>query len=217
MLILASASPRRAELLRAAGIPFTVQAADVDETVRPGEAPDAYVQRLAVDKARAVAASLASATAPGSTAPRGAVLGAVLGAAVLGAAVLGADTVVVVDGRILGKPTGEPDAVRMLRLLSGRRHDVLTGVCLIAPAKAGHPAAERVSVVTTGVWFAALSPEEIDTYVATGEPMDKAGAYAVQGQASRFVTAIDGSYANVVGLPVSVVYDWCKTAGIQVS
>jgi septum formation protein len=201
MLILASASPRRADLLRAAGIAFDVEAAEVDETPRPGEASETYVRRLAVEKACAVAARLPD------------------------AAVLGADTAVVVEGQVLGKPADADDATRMLRLLSGRRHEVLTGVCLIAPtgepsaASPGpaRPRAEHVTVATTGVWFADLSAADIAWYVASGEPMDKAGAYAIQGLASRFVTAIEGSYSNVVGLPVALVCDLCRSAGIQVS
>ena len=194
-LILASASPRRADLLRAAGITFDVRAANVDETPREGEEPGAYVQRLAVEKASAVAA--VEPNVP----------------------VLAADTAVVVDGRILGKPTDSTDAARMLRLLSGRRHEVLTGVSLITRLGEGRPAdrAPRVSVSTTGVRFAVLDPDEVAWYVATGEPMDKAGGYAIQGYASRFVTTIEGSYSNVVGLPVDVVYRLCREAGIQVS
>jgi septum formation protein len=187
-LILASASPRRAELLRTAGIPFIVQAADIDERQHPGEAPAAYVERLAREKACRVAATHPDAF------------------------VLAADTTVVVDGAILGKPVDAPDAARMLGLLAGRRHEVLTGVCLLGPGEF-----RRSGVITTGVEFAWLSPDEIATYVASGEPMDKAGAYAVQGLASRFITRIEGSYPNVVGLPVEVVYAWCGAAGIQVS
>jgi septum formation protein len=188
ILILASASPRRADLLRTAGIPFAVAVADVDEREQPGEAPQAYVARLARQKARRVAAEH-----PGGF-------------------VLGADTTVVVDGTILGKPHDEPDAARMLRLLGGRRHEVLTGLCLQGPG-----GFDRADVITTVVEFAPLSEAEIACYVATGEPMDKAGAYAVQGRASRFITRIEGSYPNVVGLPVERVYAWCGQAGIQVS
>jgi septum formation protein len=172
-LILASASPRRAELLRAAGITFEVIVADVDETPRADEQAAGYVQRLAVEKARAVM-------------PRAA-----------GRPVLAADTVVVVDGAILGKPRDDDDARRMLRLLSGRMHTVLTGVAL----------GEDVRVASTVVEFVPLSTSEIDWYVASGEPGDKAGAYAIQGLASRFVARIDGSYSNVVGLPVALVYE----------
>lgn len=187
-LVLASASPRRADLLRAAGLPFEVQAADIDERVLPGEAPAHYVARLAREKAARVAATRADAF------------------------VLAADTTVVVDGEILGKPEDAADAGRMLRLLSGRRHEVLTGVCLAGPGPF-----ERAAVVSTTVEFARLTDEEVDRYVASGEPLDKAGAYAVQGLASRFVARIEGSHPNVVGLPVEVVYAWCREAGVQVS
>lgn len=173
--ILASASPRRADLLRAAGFTFEVCPADVDESVRPGEAPRAYVERLAVAKARAVACRES------------------------GSLALGADTTVVVDQHILGKPDDASDAVRMLEMLSGRAHDVLTGVAL------GHGDRVEVEVVTTRVQFLRMTEEAIAWYVATGEPMGKAGAYAIQGYASRFVEAIYGSYSNVVGLPVHVI------------
>ena len=175
-LILASASPRRAELLRAAGFEFDVVPADVDERPQPGEQPDAYVCRVALDKARAVAACLPDAV------------------------VLAADTCVVVDGLILGKPADGDDAARMLRMLSGRSHVVLTGVAVIGPA------GSRVEASSSHVVVAGLSSVEIAWYVASGEPADKAGAYAIQGLASRFVEAVDGSYSNVVGLPVALVY-----------
>jgi len=189
--VLASASPRRAELLRAAGIEFDVMPADVDETLDVEESPDGYVRRIAQTKAEVIAARL-----PGRT-------------------VLAADTVVLVDNTILGKPADHADAQRMLRLLSGRGHVVLTGVCLINP----NAASGRVQTLTTRttVRFASLTDAEIDRYVASGEPMDKAGAYAIQGLASRFVTAIEGSYSNVVGLPVALVYDLCKREGLLVS
>jgi septum formation protein len=187
-LVLASASPRRADLLRTAGITFEVAAADIDERVHAGEDPATYVQRLAREKAARVAATRT------------------------GAFVLAADTTVVVDGEILGKPEDAADAGRMLRLLSGRRHEVLTGVCLTGPGPF-----ERAAVVRTAVAFARLSEEEIAWYVATGEPLDKAGAYAVQGLASRFVERIEGSHPNVVGLPVELVYAWCREVGIRVS
>jgi septum formation protein len=170
-LVLASQSPRRSELLRNAGIPFRVQAADVDETPLPGEPPVDYVRRLAHAKANAVPGNL----------------------------VLGADTVVVASGEILGKPANPADATRMLQLLSGRSHEVITGVCLAG-------AETIVAHDTTTVFFSPLTGEEIAGYVATGEPMDKAGAYAIQGLASRFVERIEGSYSNVVGLPVALVY-----------
>jgi len=176
MLILASASPRRAELLRNAGIAFTVVPAHVPEQPSAGEPPLAYAQRLARDKARAVFARN-----PDNV-------------------VLGADTVVVVDEHLLEKPCDEADAARMLRLLSGRTHQVITGVCVLAP---GH---EQTEAEVTEVRFSDLSNEEIDAYIATHEPMDKAGAYAIQGIASRWVERIDGCYFNVVGLPVPRVY-----------
>jgi septum formation protein len=175
-LLLASQSPRRAELLTAAGFEFDVQPAHADESVHPGEPPEAYVVRVAEAKARAV-----------------------LGLAG-GRIVVAADTTVVVDGVILAKPEDAHDAHRMLRLLAGRRHEVVTGV---AVAGGGRLLAR---VETTTVEFAEMSEAEIGWYVASGEPFDKAGAYAVQGLASRFVTRVEGSYSNVVGLPVSVVY-----------
>jgi septum formation protein len=195
-LVLASASPRRAELLRAAGIDFDVLVANVDESIRPGETPEEHVGRLAEEKALRVLPQAGQRP------------------------VLGADTVVVVDNRMLGKPADPADAARMLRMLSGRRHDVMTGVALIPePDKAGPsgPIASRMGVAVTTVEFAPLGEGEIAAYVSSGEPMGKAGAYAIQGLASRFVTRIDGSYSNVVGLPVALVYDLCKRARLLVS
>ena len=176
-IILASASPRRAELLRAAGIDFDVRPADIDEAIRPGEAPGEYVSRLAEAKARVVHERDGNQT------------------------VLAADTAVVVDGEILGKPVDEADAKRMLRMIGGRTHDVLTAVSVFHP---GQIVDTRVDATT--VEFAELSESDIDWYVSSGEPMDKAGAYAVQGLASRFVTRVEGSYSNVVGLPIALVY-----------
>jgi len=176
-------------LLSAAGVAFEVRPAHVDEQVRPGEDAETYASRVAADKAHAVAAQCPD------------------------RAVLAADTVVVVDHHILGKPQDAADARRMLRLLSGRRHDVLTAVALITP---GAPAIET-RLARTVVEFAPLEGREIDWYVATDEPMDKAGGYAIQGRASRFVTAIQGSYSNVVGLPVALVYGMCARAGILLS
>lgn len=173
-LVLASGSPRRSELLRAAGIEFTVRVADVDEKVLPNELPRDYVVRLSREKAQAVAAD--------------------------GEIVLGADTTVVVLNEIIGKPVDAKDAERMLRLLSGKWHEVLTGVSLVKDGKT------TSDVAVTRVKFAKLSDEEIGWYVANGEPMDKAGAYGIQGHASRFVERIEGSYSNVVGLPVQMVY-----------
>ena len=175
MLILASRSPRRAELLKAAGFSFEVLAADVDETPLPGEAPAAYVERLAIEKAKAVLALRPAAR------------------------VLGADTTVTIDNHILGKPVDEADAIGMLRKLSGKVHLVHTGVALVS-ARGVHSAVD-----TTRVWFHAMTDEDISWYVATGEPVDRAGAYAIQGFASRFIPRIDGSYSNVVGLPVAMV------------
>jgi len=175
-LILASGSPRRAELLRAAGYAFDVAAADVDESPRGGESPSLYVRRLAAEKSAAVSAK----------APAGAI-------------VLGADTTVVVDDAILAKPRDDVDASAMLRRLSGRRHDVITGVSLRCGAF------EIGRVESTAVVFAPLTDDEIAWYVGTGEGRDKAGAYAIQGYASRFIPRIEGSYSNVVGLPVACV------------
>lgn len=181
-IILASASPRRAELLRAAGIDFDVRPADIDEAILPGEAPSDYVSRLAEAKARVVHERENDRT------------------------VLAADTAVVVDGHILGKPIDEADAQRMLRSLAGRTHEVVTAVSLFHPGGIVH-----TRVDNTTVEFAALSEADITWYVSSGEPMDKAGAYAVQGLASRFVTRIEGSYSNVVGLPIALVYQMLTT------
>ena len=175
MLVLASQSPRRSEILRQAGIPFTVRTVPVDETPLAGEKPADYVRRVAEMKAMAVAAS------PGEM-------------------VLGADTTVVVSGEMLGKPADEADARRMLALLSGRRHEVLTGICL----RRGPDIVRDCAV--TRVWFSTLSRREIEAYVASGEPFDKAGAYAIQGLASKFVERIHGCYFNVMGLPIALVY-----------
>ena len=187
-LILASASPRRRELLAGLGLRFEVRSADVDETPLPGEQAEPYVVRLAREKAGAVAR-------PGEL-------------------VLAADTTVVVDGEILGKPLDADDARRMLRQLAGREHEVLTGIALFElghlddldnpeNGSAGRTAA-RADL--SRVRIAPLTDEEIDWYVATGEPMDKAGAYGIQGLGSLFVEAVDGNYTNVVGLPVPAVY-----------
>jgi septum formation protein len=187
MLVLASASPRRRELLAQAGYTFEVRPADLPEDPRPGEEPVAYVVRLAREKAEAVYRALA---------------GQESGAKLIGGrelAVLGADTTVVADGEILGKPQNAADAARMLRMLSGRTHRVITGVAL-ATAQGTEVAAE-----VTAVRFVALAEEEIAAYVATGEPMDKAGAYAIQGRAARWIPRIEGCYFNVVGLPLALV------------
>lgn len=193
VLVLASASPRRAELLTAAGIPFEVRPAHVDERPRTGETAAVYVQRVAEEKARAVAGRLP------------------------GRAVLAADTSVVIDDQILGKPADARDAARMLRLLSGRRHQVLTGVCLITEGPPGSAVVVDTRIAATLVWFAPLDEAEIAWYVSSGEPMDKAGAYAVQGLAGRFIERLEGSYPNVVGLPVALVYQMCTAGRILLS
>ena len=177
MLVLASASPRRQELLRNAGIEFTVLPADVVEIPLPGEGARDCAGRLAREKASKVWRARPSDV------------------------VLGADTIVVVDGTILGKPVDQADAARMLRLLAGRTHQVVTGVCLIRSKQD-----TVVDCETTLVTMTELSDQEILDYVATGEPMDKAGAYAIQGIASRWIPRIEGDYSNVVGLPVARVY-----------
>jgi septum formation protein len=194
MLILASASPRRAELLRSAGIDFTAEAADLQEARESGESPLDYSRRLARDKARAVAyRHFDREPHRGPTRPS-------VGQQQI--FVLGADTDVCVDDRILGKPRDAADAAEMLRLLSNRWHEVTTGVCLISPGGAE----EDIAHETTRVQFSQLSEQEVAAYVATGEPMDKAGAYAIQGWAARWIPRIEGDYSNVVGLPVALVY-----------
>jgi nucleoside triphosphate pyrophosphatase len=175
MLILASQSPRRSEILQQAGIPFVAKNANVDETAQPKEDAETYVKRVAELKVMAVEAG------PDDV-------------------VLGADTVVVIDGRILGKPADKEEAVAMLKAISGRKHEVITGICL----KRGQHM--TLDWAVTLVWFMDLTDGEIQDYVASGEPRDKAGAYAIQGLASKFVEKIEGSYSNVVGLPVELVY-----------
>ena len=181
-LILASASPRRAELLTAAGFTFELCTTDVDESVVDGETPREYVRRLAVAKS-ARAWDIAGCTADSRA----------------GVIVLGADTAVIVDDEILGKPADAADARRMVRLLSGRAHVVMTGVSLLAGP------VQVAAVDETQVHVAVLTDQQIDWYVNSGEGRDKAGAYAIQGLASRFITRIEGSYSNVVGLPVAVI------------
>ena len=181
-LLLASASPRRAEILRAVGWPFETLATDIDETLLKGESAEAAVERLALEKALAAMKRHPFALL-----------------------VLGADTTVLVDSEILGKPEDEEDARRMLRLLSGRWHDVLTGVALLRAG--GGREGRTVAHERTRVRFARLSDEESDWYVGSGEPMDKAGAYAVQGRAALFIEEIRGDYWNVVGLPIRLVYE----------
>lgn len=184
-LILASASPRRAELLTTAGIPFEVLPATIDETPRAGESGPEYVLRVARDKA----AAAASRTEPGVP-------------------LLAADTVVVAGGRLLGQPCDADHTREMLRLLSGAVHEVFTGVVLLMGSS------ELAEVVRTRVRFVPLSDAEIDWYLATGEPQGKAGGYAIQGRASRYVDHIEGSWSNVVGLPVASVYRMLRQAGV---
>ena len=183
MLVLASASPRRQELLRNAGIPYEIQPAHVPEDPLPGEQARECAERLAREKAQAVAKHRPQET------------------------VLGADTVVVIDNQILGKPTDPADAARMLRLLAGRDHQVITGVCVVRDGQI------EVSSETTNVTMSEITEQEITDYVATGEPMDKAGAYAIQGIASRWIPRIVGDYSNVVGLPVALVWRMLRGQG----
>jgi septum formation protein len=196
MLILASASPRRRDLLEQIGLTFEVETADIDETPRLGEDPAAYAMRLAEHKAAAVMARVAKQRDPARL------------------VVLGADTTVVCAGQILGKPEDEADAARMLRLLAGRTHQVVTGVALVtvpafsAPLPGSSivaPAAALVEAEVTEVVVNALTERQIADYIATGEPMGKAGAYAIQGRAARFIPRIEGCYFNVVGLPLARV------------
>ena len=197
MIVLASASPRRQELLRNAGIPFEVQPADVDETPLNEEPAQRCAERLAREKALRVWRDRPQDV------------------------VLGADTVVVVDDAILGKPVDADDAARMLRMLSGREHQVITGICLVRSAGSGSnqddweaaTAEIRTAAETTLVEMSALSEDEIREYAATGEPMDKAGAYAIQGIASRWIPRIEGDYSNVVGLPIALVYRMLRQIG----
>jgi septum formation protein len=191
MLILASASPRRRELLTQAGFRFQVYPAHIPEDPLPGEEPVSYVTRLAREKAQVAFARLSAEAADSEN-----------------LVVLGADTTVTVDNQILGKPEDAADAARMLRLLSGRSHRVATGVAVVT-AKSTDVAAE-----VTKVEFLALSDAEIKSYVAGGEPMDKAGAYAIQGRAARWIPRIEGCYFNVVGLPLALVSTLLKRCGI---
>lgn len=189
-LVLASASPRRAELLRAAGYEFEVVPVDVDERRRDGESPATYVRRLAAEKSATYVASGFSRT---GGPPEG-------GLHVREEPIiLAADTTVVVDGAILGKPRDDDEVASMLRALSGRRHEVLTGISL------RRGAFEIGRVETTAVHFTQLSDADVAWYVASGEGRDKAGAYAIQGLASRFIPRVEGSYSNVVGLPIAAV------------
>ena len=184
MIVLASASPRRQEILRNAGVKFVVQPADIDETISPGESPRACAERLAREKAHVVAQQK-----PADF-------------------ILAADTIAVVDGEILGKPRDTEDAARMLRLLLGRAHEVITGVCLIGPGGVENVQSERTLVA-----MSEIGEKEIQAYIETGEPMDKAGAYAIQGIASRWIPRIEGDYFNVVGLPMALVWRMLRERG----
>ena len=176
-LVLASGSPRRSEIMNSVGWEFTKDVPDIDESEREGEDAETYVQRLAKEKAEAVATSH-----PGEI-------------------VLAADTTVVLDGQIIGKPTDLPDARRMLEMLAGNWHEVLTGIAVMTNGTS------RVGLQRTRVKFAPMNDAELDFLVALGDPLDKAGAYAVQAQAALFIEGIEGDYWNVVGLPISLVYE----------
>ena len=214
MLILASASPRRSELLTQIGLQFRIHPAHIPEDPLPGEDPSTYVARLARQKAEFVYRELSSndhaihgnlATLKDQAVPRGFIpaLNSIPLSGALAPAenliVLGADTTVTLDNHILGKPNDSADAIRMLSLLSGRTHQVLTGVALITANSS------QVAVESTSVTFSPITPAEIASYVATAEPLDKAGAYAIQGLAARWIPKIDGCYFNVVGLPLALV------------
>ena len=187
-IILASRSPRRADILRSVGWPFEVVVADIDETRYDGEAPTDYVRRLSLAKATVVASKIEEGL------------------------VLGADTTVAIDNHILEKPIDDDDARRMLKLLSGRWHEVLTAVALV---RRGHEHEKLVAVETTKVRFAELSDAEIDWYVSTGEPLDKAGAYGIQEKAALLIEEIQGDYFNVMGLPIRLVYELIRALEIE--
>lgn len=186
-IILASKSPRRQELLKLLGVDFTIHTADIDETMDPDLPPEREVARVGAEKAKAVAASCGADDI-----------------------IIAADTIVVIDGQILGKPKSTADAVRMLNLLSGRRHEVMTGLTVL------HGGSIQSRVVRTGIEFRTLSDREIDAYVATGEPMDKAGAYGIQGRASIFVRHLDGDYFCVMGLPLCPLAEMLRACGVRV-
>lgn len=185
VLILASSSPRRQELLREAGIAFEVHPAHINEDQHQGELPLDYSCRLAHEKAEVVAQRFPQRS------------------------ILGADTIVIVDQEVLGKPRDPADAARMLRRLSGRSHNVTTAVCVISPS-----GKTETQSCTTQVFFRQITENEIQQYVSGGEPMDKAGAYAIQGGASRWTDRIEGEYSNVVGLPLSLVTEMLRKNGL---
>ncbi len=183
-MILASGSPRRAEILTSVGWPFTVEKPDIDETEHPNEAPDDYVRRLADEKASAISQNIPDRL------------------------ILAADTTVVIDGKIIGKPIDDDDARRMLRELSGNWHEVLTGVAIVKGEKS------LIGLQRTKVKFAEMTVSEIDFLVERGDPLDKAGGYAVQAQAALFIEGIEGDYWNVVGLPVNLVFSMVKQMAV---
>jgi septum formation protein len=187
-IILASTSPRRQDLLRQIGIIFRTMPSDVDEGILPGESPEKYAVRVALDKAASVAARTDSGI------------------------VIGADTIVVVRDEVLGKPADARDAVRMLSMLSGKMHRVITGLAVVDASTSTIKTASAV----TRVWFHDMAPEAIESYVATGEPLDKAGAYGIQERGALFVERIDGCYFNVVGLPLSLLADLLRDADITI-
>jgi septum formation protein len=195
-LVLASGSPRRRELLALLGVPFDVIPVDLDESARPGESPHDLVRRLAIDKAGSVAVSD---------------LDVIDGGASADVVVLAADTTVEVAGEILGKPVDADDARRMLRSLSARTHQVHTAVVVRRGARTEH------DIVTTFVTMSPMTEASIEWYLATGEPLDKAGAYAIQGAGGAFVTAIEGSASNVVGLPLTTVVELLRSQGVGVA
>ena len=192
-IVLASASPRRQELLTNAGIEFVVRPANIPEVRLPHESPKGFAERMAQEKARTIRDNVEAAHPQNKNS----------------LAVLGADTVVVIGNEVLGKPTNSGDAARMLRLLSGREHSVITGVCLSGETF------EDVRSETTIVYFGELSESDIKSYIKTGEPMDKSGAYAIQGMASRWISKIEGDYNNVVGLPVDLVLQMLREHGVS--
>lgn len=221
-LVLASSSPRRQELIRTLGLPVVVRASDADETVPGGWEPAAIVEELSLRKAQTVAQSL----------PEG-------GSAAERTIVVGSDTIVVLDGRVLGKPADPLDAERMLSLLQGRSHQVYSGVACVEPSRAGIPVregAERLGDITrlrvlsrlpagepdlavghtvSTVTFRPMSPREIEAYVRTGEPLDKAGSYGIQGVGSFFIEKMEGDFYSVMGLPLHLLYRMLQTFGIQ--
>lgn len=198
-LVLASGSPRRQELLRRIGLTFGVRVPGIEEVRLPGEEPTVLVERLAREKALAVASELV-----------------VEGERAEGTLVIGADTCVVLDGEVLGKPADEEEAFTMLSRLSGRTHRVLTGVAVVEVHLPSEPFRQVVDHEETGVTFRPLAPEEIRRYIASGEPMDKAGAYGVQGLGSVIVTRVDGCFFNVVGLPLPRLAGLLKEFGVEV-